>query len=346
MRHVGHRPKMAAVGRKAGKMREMAGVVRLGVIAVLTLTVSNAMAGDRIRIAAQRTGTFAWELDILKARGLDRKAGIDIETTELASTEAGKVALEGGSVDLMLSDWLWVARERALGDDVVFYPYSSALGAVMVPANSPIRGIADLKGKKLAVAGGPLDKSWLLLRALARRSNVDLKTQADIVYGAPPLLQQKALQGEADATLTFWNFSAELEANGMRRAVAMDDVVKGLGAAGPVAMVGYVFNGNWAQRNRSLLERFFAATRQAKDILGQSPDEWQRLAPRISASGTSALAVYRQRYLEGIPRRPLGAEVADARTLYNVLAEIGGADLVGPARELDPGTFYTAGPSE
>jgi NitT/TauT family transport system substrate-binding protein len=346
MRHVGHRPKMAAVGRKAGKMREMAGMVRLCVIAVLTLAVSNAMAGDRIRIAAQRTGTLAWELDILKAHGLDRQAGIDIETTELASTEAGKVALESGSVDLMLSDWLWVTRERALGDDVVFYPYSSALGAVMVPANSPIGRIADLKGKKLAIAGGPLDKSWLLLQALARRSNVDLKAQADIVYGAPPLLQQKALQGEADATLTFWNFCAELEANGMRRAVAMDDVVKGLGAAGPVAMVGYVFNGNWAKLNRSLLDRFFAATRQAKDILAQSPDEWQKLAPRIAASGASALDVYRRRYLEGIPRRPLGAEVADARTLYNVLAEIGGADLVGPARELDPGTFYTAGPSE
>jgi NitT/TauT family transport system substrate-binding protein len=29
-----------------------------------------------------------------------------------------------------------------------------------------------------------------------------------------------------------------------------------------------------------------------------------------------------------------------------VLAEIGGTDLVGPARELDPGTFYGAGPSE
>jgi NitT/TauT family transport system substrate-binding protein len=195
MRRVGRRPKMAAVGRKAGKMRERAGLMRLGVIAVLTLAVSNAMAADRIRIAAQRTGTFAWELDILKAHGLDQKADIDIEVTELTSTEAGKVALESGSVDLMLSDWLWVARERALGDDVVFYPYSSALGAVMVPANSPIGGIADLKGKKLAVAGGPLDKSWLLLQALSRRSGLDLKTQADIAYGAPPLLQQKALQG-------------------------------------------------------------------------------------------------------------------------------------------------------
>jgi NitT/TauT family transport system substrate-binding protein len=315
-------------------------------VAAATLAVSSAMAADRIRIAAQRTGTFAWELDVLKAHGLDQKAGIDIETTELASTEAGKVALESGSVDLMLSDWLWVARERALGDDVVFYPYSSALGAVMVPASSPIGGIADLKGRKLAIAGGPLDKSWLLLQALARRSGLDLKTQANIVYGAPPLLQQKALQGETEATLTFWNFCAELEASGMRRAVPMADVMKSLGASGPVAMIGYVFNGKWAERNRPLLDRFFAATRQAKDILAQSPDEWQRLAPRISANGTAALDVYRQRYLEGLPRRPLDAEVADAKTLYAVLADIGGADLIGPARTLDPGTFYTAGPNE
>jgi NitT/TauT family transport system substrate-binding protein len=320
--------------------------LRLAVVAVATLAVSSAMAADRIRIAAQRTGTFAWELDVLKAHGLDQKAGIDIETTELASTEAGKVALESGSVDLMLSDWLWVARERTLGDDVVFYPYSSALGAVMVPASSPIGGIADLKGKKLAIAGGPLDKSWLLLQALARRSGLDLKTQANIVYGAPPLLQQKALQGETDATLTFWNFCAELEASGMRRAVPMADVMKSLGASGPVAMIGYVFNGKWAERNRPLLDRFFAATRQAKDILAQSPDEWQRLAPRISANGTAALDVYRQRYLEGLPRRPLEAEVADARTLYTLLADIGGADLVGPARTLDPGTFYATGPNE
>ena len=330
------------------KSRPWRGVLSraLLIVAAASFAASGAVAADRIRIAAQKTGTLAWELDVLKGHGLDRQAGISIETTELASTEAGKIALESGSVDLMLSDWLWVTRERALGDDLVFYPYSSALGAVMVRPRDAIGGIADLKGKKLAVAGGPLDKSWLLLQALARRSGVDLKTEANIVYGAPPLLQQKALQGETDATLTFWNFCAELEANGMRPAVAMNDVVKSLGATGPVAMVGYVFNGKWAARNRSLLERFFVATRQTKYILAQSPDEWQRLAPRIGVGGGGALDVYRQRYLEGIPRRSIGAEVADALTLYKVLANIGGADLVGQARELDPGTFYTPGPSE
>ncbi len=320
--------------------------LRVVVIAAIAFAASGTLAADRIRIAAQKTGTLAWELDVLHAHDLDRQAGLAIETSELASTEAGKIALKGGSADLILSDWLWVARERALGDDLVFYPYSSALGAVMVPVNSLIKGIADLKGKKVGVAGGPLDKSWLLLQALARRSGVDLRTQAQIAYGAPPLLTQKALQGETDATLTFWNFCVELEANGMRRAISMEDIVKRLGATGAVAMVGYVFDGGWAQRNRALLDRFFAAMRKAERILADSPAEWQRLAPRIGVSDAKALDIYRRRYLEGIPRRPLEDEAADAQALYRVLAEISGADLVGPARELEPGTFYSPGPSE
>jgi len=240
----------------------------------------------------------------------------------------------------MLSDWLWVARERSLGDNLVFYPSSSTLGAVMVPAHSSIREIAGLRGKTLAVAGGPLDKSWLLLQALARRSGLDLKKQATVVYGAPPLLSEKVLQGEIDATLTFWNFCADLESKGYRRAIAMDDVVRGLGASGQVALVGYTFDGTWAMRNRSTVERFLAAARQAKDILASSQSEWQRLAPRIRVSDATALAIYRQRYGEGIVRRPLADEEADARALYLVLAAIGGAELVGPARELPAGTFY------
>jgi NitT/TauT family transport system substrate-binding protein len=308
--------------------------------ASVAIVASSAMAADHIRLVAQRTGSLAWELDVIKAHGLDRKANLDIETLELASTEAGKIALKGGSADIIVSDWTWVARERALGDGLVYYPYLSTLGAVMVPAQSPIRDIADLKGKKLAVAGGPIDKSWLLLRALGLRSGLDLKTQATVVYGAPPLLSQKALQGETDATLTFWNFCADLEAVGLKRAIPMDDVLRRLGANGPVALLGYVFDGAWAARNRSAVDRFLEASRQAKDILAGSDTEWQRLAPRIGANDAGILALYRQRYSEGIPRRPVADEAADARALYQILADIGGADLVGSGRELDGGSFY------
>ena len=314
--------------------------IRMLLATIVSVSLGTCCSAEALRVAVQKTGTFAWELAVIRAHGLDTEANLSVEVLELASPEAGKIALRAGNADIVVTDWLWVSRERGLGAKLTFYPYSSALGAVMVPASSPIQTLADLRGRKLAVAGGPIDKSWLLLQALARRGGVDLKKEATIVYGAPPLLSEKALQGETDATLTFWNFCADLESKGHKRAVEMATVMHGLGAKGPVAIVGYTFDSAFAARNRSAVDRFLDAARQAKEILATSESEWQRLAPRIRVTEPNALAIYRKRYAEGIVRRPLAEEEADARGLYRVLAEIGGAELVGPARELAPGTFY------
>jgi NitT/TauT family transport system substrate-binding protein len=288
----------------------------------------------------QKTGTFAWELDVIKEHGLDKKAGLDLDITQLASTEAEKIAIRGNSADLVLSDWLWVSRERSLGTKLTFYPYSNALGAVVVPNQSPLQSLTDLKGKKIAVAGGPLDKSWLLLQALAKRSNFDLKSQTEILYGAPSLLAAKAAQGEVDANLNFWNFCVDLESSGFRRLIGMDTVEKDLGAKAPVAMVGYVFDESFAVHHPKVIERFLAMTHEAKVILSQSDDEWKRLGPRIGIKSQAELELYRQRYRDGIPTRAIEDEEADAKLLYRILAETGGPDLVGQAGELDPGTFF------
>jgi NitT/TauT family transport system substrate-binding protein len=116
--------------------------------------------------------------------------------------------------------------------------------------------------------------------------------------------------------------------------------MKQLGAKGAISIVGYVFDETWAARNRGTIDRFLQVTHEAKKILANSESEWQRLAPRIGTSDAATLAIYRKRYLEGIPQRTASEEATDAAALYLVLAEIGGADLVGPAKALDPGTFY------
>jgi NitT/TauT family transport system substrate-binding protein len=297
-------------------------------------------AAETIRLAVQTTGTFSWELAVIRAHGLDRKANLAIEVSELASPEAGKIALRGGGADVIVSDWLWVSRERGLGAKLTFYPYSSALGAVMVSDSSSIRTLADLKGRKIAVAGGPIDKNWLLLRAAMKQDGIDLKSEATIVYGAPPLLAQKTLSGEMDATVNYWNFCAALEAKGLRRLAGVEDLLPKLGAKGRTAMIGYVFDEGWGSANRDTLARFIAMTREAKEILATSDAEWDRIAPLMGAADAATLRVYRDRYREGIPRRPVADEEADARVLYRVLAAIGGREIVGPANELDPGTFY------
>jgi NitT/TauT family transport system substrate-binding protein len=318
----------------------------LAAIILTVAQVGTCHGAESVRVAVQKTGTFAWELAVIRAHGLDKQASLSVQVVELASPEAGKIALRAGNADIIVSDWLWVSRERTLGAKLTFYPYSSALGAIMVPASSPIRTLADLRGRKLAVAGGPIDKSWLLLQAWLKQGGIDLKSDATIAYGAPPLLTAKTLSGEMDATLNYWNFCAVLEAKGFRRLAGMEDLLSKLGAKGRTAMIGYVFDEAWANANQDKVARFIAMTRMAKEILSTSDAEWEKIASLTGAADAATLHVYRDRYREGIPRRPIADEEADARTLYRVLADIGGRELVGAAPELDSGTFYHAIPGD
>jgi len=308
--------------------------------------INTCYGAEAVRVAVQKTGTFAWELAVIRTHGLDKQANLSIGVVELATPEAGKIALRAGNADIIVSDWLWVSRERTLGAKLTFYPYSSALGAVMVPASSPIQTLADLRGRKLAVAGGPIDKNWLLLQAWLKQGGIDLKSDATIAYGAPPLLAAKTLSGEMDATVNYWNFCAMLEAKGFRRVAGIEDLLPKLGAKGRSAMIGYVFDEGWANANQDKVARFIAMTRMAKEILSTSDAEWEKIAPLTGAPDAATLRVYRDRYREGIPRRPIADEEADARILYRVLATIGGRELVGTAPELDSGTFYHAIPGD
>jgi NitT/TauT family transport system substrate-binding protein len=305
--------------------------------------VGQASATDRLRIAVQKTGTLAWEMSVIRAQGLDKAAGLDLQIVDVAALDAAIIALRSGAADIIVTDWLWVSRERSLGANFVFYPYSSAIGAVVTNPAKGVVGLRDLIGRKLAVAGGPLDKSWLLLQAWARRSGLDLKRATDVVYGAPPLLAEKALQGEVDAALEYWNFCADLETRGFTRLIEIADVERALGAQGPVAAIGYVFDASFATAHRDLLERFFATTRRAKQLIATSPEAWQIVAKQLSSKSPEALASYQKYYARGIPDRAIADEEADARRLFKVLAEIGGSELVGSADALDPGTYYKSG---
>lgn len=307
---------------------------------------TQATAADTVRVAVLATGTFSWELAVVKAYGLDRASGIRLEVTDLASPEAGKVALMGGAADVIISDWLWTARERSLGNMLTFYPYSSALGSVVVAPKTSIRSIADLSGKRLGVAGGPLDKSWLMLQAAAQLSGIDLKTSAKLVYGAPPLLAKKLEQGELDATLEFWNFAAILADKGMVRVIKMTDIEKALGAKGKVAATGYVFSDAFAAQHADLIARFLTMMRKAKGMIVSSDAAFAKIKPLFHGADESLSEDYRKEYSEGVPVRPIAAEEADAKIIFKALIKAGGAKLIGKAVELPRGTFYhgDAGP--
>lgn len=294
-----------------------------------------------VRVGVLKFGTVNWELDVVKHHRLDRAEGFDLEILGLASTLATKTALQAAGADIIVTDWIWVTRQRAEGADFTFVPYSTSLGSLMVPADSGIKTLADLRGKRLGIAGGPLDKSWLLMRALAeKRFGVDLDREVEKVFGAPPLLNQEILSGRIDAVVNFWHFAARLSAAGLRPVISVNGIARALGATTDLPLIGYVFRESWAERVQARVTGFVRATRKAKEILGRSDAEWARIRPLMRAKDEAAFHALRQGYRAGIPKSWGQAERQDAGRIFAILAELGGARLVGKSRVLQPGTFW------
>lgn len=295
-----------------------------------------------VKVGVLKFGTVNWELKSMKHGEFDKANSVDVEIVPYASGDATRIALQGGAVDVIVADWLWVSRQRADGQKLTFVPYSSSVGAIMVKEDGPIASLADLKGKKIGVAGGPLDKSWLLLQGMAKQDHgFDLADENEVAFGAPPLLAEKTRQGELDAMLNFWHYCARLEADGFKRLVSAEDAAAALGSSGPVSAIGYVFSDEWAAQNPVAAAGFIKASRDTKKLLGESDDEWARLGESgaIKDKG-AALTTLRDRFREGIPSRPIVDEIKDAGLLYGVLAELGGPKLVGDSPKMVEGTYW------
>jgi NitT/TauT family transport system substrate-binding protein len=313
-------------------------------LAAALIPAAGRAAGDAlaIRLGVLPFGTVLWEAETIRREGLDRAAGYRLELVRLATNDAARIAFQAGQVDTIVTDLLLAARLRNEGRKVTFIPFSATEGAVMVPPNSSIRSVADLAGKRIGVAGGALDKSWLLLKAYAMEmAGIDLAAAATPAYGAPPLLMHKLEAGELDAALLYWNFCARLEAKGYRRLVGAGDIARSFGLEGEIALVGYIFDEAILKRSPGLIDAFVKSSAAAKRLLMESDAAWAAIRPLMAAEDDATFQTLKRYFLEGVPRRPIPAERADAEKLYGILAKLGGERLVGTGTSLPPDLYWS-----
>ncbi|MEO8599438.1 MAG: ABC transporter substrate-binding protein [bacterium] len=313
----------------------------LALTVVLSATAQPGPQLAPLRVGVLEFGTVNWELEVIQRLGLAKKRGIDLQIVPLASSDASVVALQGGAVDIIVSDWIWVTRQRAESNLYSFAPYSNAVGSVMVKADSGITKLADLKGKKLGIAGGPSDKTWLLLRAYAQRKlGIDLTKFTEPTYAAPPLLNALAERGQVDAALNFWNYAARLEVEGMHPLIELPEILRGLGIEKPIPLIGWVFREDWAAANTATVKNFLAASYEAKAVLAKSDAQWDLLRPKMRAENDAVFNALRAKFRAGIPACSDPDSMAAVAATFKILAETGGEKLVGKSKSLSNGTFW------
>jgi len=246
-----------------------------------------------IRIGYQKYGT----LTLLKGRGTleKRLAGKNV-TVRWTEFPAGPALLEGlnvGSIDFGTVGEAPPIFAQAAGADLVYVgnePPSPASEAIVVPKASTLRGLADLKGRKIALNKGS-NVHYLLVKALEKAGIAYADIQP--VYLPPAEARAAFERGAVDAWAIWDPFLAAAE--------------KQLGARVLADGRGLVANHQFYLAARPFAQQHGDLVRIAIDELA-SVDEWGRAHPQevaaILASQTGlpldAVALAASRYAYGV----------------------------------------------
>ncbi|QJT78724.1 sulfonate ABC transporter substrate-binding protein [Kosakonia sp. MUSA4] len=261
-----------------------------------------AKAPETVNIGYQKANIFA----LLKYRGsLDasfKKQGIAVRWVEFP---AGPQMLEGlnvGSIDLAATGDAPPAFAQAAKADLVYLAHSPAnpkTEAIVVPENSAIRSVADLKGKRVGLNKGS-DVNYLLVVAL-EKAGLSYKDITP-VYLTPADARAAFQQGAIDAWVIWDPYLAEVETNAKARQVSNAE--------------GLVPHYTFYLASRKFAENYPDTAKQVVDELGTLSD-WanghQDDAAEILSTSTGLDKAIWQKTLA---RLPYGAERMTP-TVYN-----------------------------
>jgi len=198
------------------------GLKRLAGLLVIAVTASGTLIGEtaaqnvgntpkELRIGYQKYGTLV----ILKARGaLERRLadkGVTVRWTEFPFGPPLLEAINVGSIDVGTVGESPPIFAQAAGADLVYIgnePPAPAAEALIVPKDSPVKSVAELKGKRIAVAKGS-NANFLLVRVL---ENAGLKySDVEVIYLAPADARAAFESGRVDAWSIWDPFLAAAE---------------------------------------------------------------------------------------------------------------------------------------
>ena len=316
--------------------------IKITIITACVFILSTQIFAADIKLAVLKYGTVNWELNVIKEHKLDEKYNLNIDVTYLTNKNASAIALMSKAVDMIVTDWVWVSRQRDKGKDFSLIPYSTAAGAIMVPKDSSIKNIEDLKDAQIGIAGGSIDKSWILIRAYTMKVyGYDLAKYIEPAYAAPPLINGMAQKGELDGAFNYLNYSATFQPFNFRKIVSVEDILTEIGIENSLPLIGYVFSQKWAKNNTEAIQGFIAASNEAREILKNNDKEWERIKNITGAKNTETLIALRDGFRKGIPQENFLSYKNAIETAFKILAEIGGKDLVGNNNQLSDGVIWS-----
>jgi len=244
--------------------------------------------GGTVRIMINPAGTMGIGPAVIKKYGFDTKHGINLEVVSYSDQKSATAAIQSGSAEMVVFDWLAAARLRASGTPVVgIAPFLTYVNSVVVPKESPLKTLADLKGKRVGVAH-KTGFDWIIMQAAAQKLyKMDIGKDVEVREGAVPLLRGLIEKGDLDATQMWNSLAPEMLASGnYRTMVTIRDLTQQMGLP-TVPFLFFSMREDYAKQHAGNARAFVAAYRDAVDVLMKDEEVWVEHGNRLKLSPDS-----------------------------------------------------------
>jgi NitT/TauT family transport system substrate-binding protein len=206
---------------------------------------------------------------VAAGRGLFKKYGLDVELNKVKSGTEAIAFLTQGSVDvggIAIVTSLWNSWNRGLAIRIIapgglepMHGSSTDLLLSKKAANAGVKTLADLKGKKVAAAGGPGSGSEYLIAKALERVHLTIR-DVNLVNVGNPDIPAALAGGSVDAGLAGPPFSTQALKSGAATVLATD-LTPGL------MTVAFVGSGKFIKERPQVAERFVLALTEAARLM-------------------------------------------------------------------------------
>ena len=293
----------------------------------------------RVKVVAIE-GNQLFPVQIMQTKGIADKYKLQIDLIRVAGPQASYTIMQTDDFQIGFGGWLTIALMREKGFKLTnVYSMQAYTNDMIVPTDSPLKTMADLKGKRLGLFGGPTAAtSWLFRLQAVKFFGFDPMKESKIHYGAPPLLIGMMERGDLDAVLTLDPQITQLLETGKFRSIGnIGDIWRAKSGQNPM-LVSVTVNEPWAKANPAVVERFVAGFKEALTYLKTQPEVWSEIAKSMGVKTEHGAKLLHQRtavaFITRWDQKFIDEQYAYAAEIIKVFGEAGDVP-----KQIPDGTF-------
>ncbi|NTF53021.1 ABC transporter substrate-binding protein [Agrobacterium rhizogenes] len=249
--------------------RRRLGAFMLTAATIAALSASFAAADENlVRVLRSPVGTFQG-LYIAEQQGYFKEKGLKVEVKVGGAPSQNIAQLQAGQADVIMSGSFDLVAAAAQGLPVYAVLNTQDQGEVattglMTPPGSPIKTLADLKGKKIGMPGIQSTQGLMIYRALEKAG----MTKSDVTLVNLPFdaMIESAEKGNVDAIAPIGLFFSLAQSKGFGELKEAYQEIQGTPA------VIFASSRDWVGKNKETLKAFNEAMQKAYDYGNEHPE--------------------------------------------------------------------------